>query len=87
MFIQQRSGGGLYDHGSLMPQRPPGRRDICHMFLGCRVKINGGMSQRGRLQLGLRLELSSVPSDPRMEWVLSRVSKIQVTEGNQAEAK
>ena len=57
------------------------------MFLGCRVKINGGMPQRGRLQLRLRLKLSSVPRDSRMEWVFSRVSKTQVTEGNQAESK
>ena len=61
--------------------------ETCHMFLECRVKINGGMPQRGRLQLRLRLELSSVPSDSRMEWVFSTVSKIQVTEGNQAESK
>lgn len=65
MFIQQRFGGGLYDHGSQVAKRPPGRRDIRHMFLGCRAKINGGMPQRGRLQLRLRLDLSSVPSDPR----------------------
>lgn len=56
----------LHGHGSPTAQRPPRGTDIFHMILGCRPRI-GAMAQRGRLQLRLRLDHSTVPNDPRME--------------------
>lgn len=56
----------LHGHGSPTVQRPPRGTDIFHMILGCRPRI-GAMAQRGTLQLRLRLDLSTVPSDPKIE--------------------
>lgn len=66
MFIQQRFGGSLYDHGSQTAKSPPYGKTF-HMILRYRARINGDMPQSGRLQLRLRLELSAVPSDLRLK--------------------
>lgn len=67
MFILQRFIGGPHDHGLQTAKRPPGGRDIFPVILGYIARINGGMPQGETFQLRPRLDLSSVPHDPRME--------------------